>query len=160
MNIHEQKMCELQGEAFAVSANRLNCGSVFFIARFMNCELAKNLDEIDDPYNFVSPYNIINYMKDTYPSLNDNTGIKYPENVLKWMGSVYRAWSIIKKTKSWKIYKVMKANTLFSLYDSFHTFSLEYCVDRLVEIIEQKSEQINAYQLYKEIRLDLKNKRC
>ena len=153
MNVHEQKMCELQGEAFAISAERLNCGSVYFIARFMNCELAKNLDEIDDPYNFVSPYNIVNYMKETYPGLSEMSGNKFPADVLKWIGSVYRAWAIIKKAKSWKIYKVMKANLLLSFYDSFHTFSLDYCVERLVEIAEQKTEQINAYQLYKEIRL-------
>lgn len=153
INAHEQRMCELQGEAFAISAERFNCGSIFFIARFMNCELAKNLDDIDDPYNFVSPYNIISYMKETYPSLDEMSGIKLPSDVLKWIGSVYRAWSIIKKTKSWKIYKVMKANTLVSLYDSFHTFSLDYCVDRLAEIVEEKKEQTNIYQLYKEIRL-------
>lgn len=156
-SVHEQRMCEMQGDAFVLSAHRFNCGSAFFISRFMNSPLAKDLDEVDDPYNFVSSNNIINYMQDTYPSLSENSGHKYPENVLKWIGSVYRAWAIIKKTKSNKIYKIMKSNSLLSLYDSFHSFSLDYCVERLSEIIDERAEKENPYLLYKSI-LSLSNK--
>ena len=50
MNIHEQRMCELQGDLFEMSALRFSCSSAYFISKFMNSELAKELDEIDDPY--------------------------------------------------------------------------------------------------------------
>ena len=151
MNIHEQRMCELQGTFFEFSFDRFSCGSAYFISRFMYSDLAKELDVIDDPYNFISPNNMVTIMKSLYPSLSNERGIKYPPNVLRWMGQVYRAFNIIKKQSSDKIYKCINAEKLLSLYDVYHTFSLEQCVDRLDEIIKESKPDIDDREIFRQI---------
>lgn len=152
MNKHEQRMCELQADFFELSVSSFPCGSSFFIAKFMQSPAAKELDNVDDPYNFSSPNNLIAYMKEEFPSLNKERGEQYPKSVLRWIGYIYRAWNIISKRTSSYLYKKMKANKLLSLYDSFHTFSPEYCVERLEEIVEEINKmQISDYEIYKRI---------
>lgn len=154
MNEHEQRMCELQACVFEYSIDRFLCSSSFFIARFMNGMNAKELDDIDNSYNYYSPNYILDSLKRLYPSLNQKSGNKYPRAVLRWMGYIYRAWSIIKKRTSYEIYKLIKAERLLSLYDTFHTFSAEYCVERLEEIINETSLQSKSdYEIFKEVML-------
>lgn len=152
MTIHEQRMCEMQGEFFELSVDRFACSSYLFISRFMNSEIAKSLDKTEDPYNFASPNNLISLMGSEYPSLKHETGEKIPKKVMKWIGYIYRAYCILKKRESSEIYKVLKANKMMALYDSFHTFSPEYCVDKLEEIIKENSGPVlSDYEVLKRI---------
>lgn len=152
MNNHEQRMCEMQGEFFELSVERFKCSSYKFISRFMNSDIAKRLDETDDPYNFISPNNLIASMKNNYPSLNEENGEKLSAKVIRWVGYIYRAYSIIKKRDSSSIYKSIKAQQMVALYDSFHTFSPEYCVDRLEDIVNENNQTIlNDYEVFRQI---------
>ncbi len=49
-----------------------------------------------------------------------------------------RAYAIISRRPSSYVYKKMKFEELLPLYDSFHTFAPEYCVERLIEIAQEK----------------------
>ena len=149
MSDHEQEMCLVQADLFEFSFGRFECGSSFFISKFMYSDLAKELDNLDDEYNYISPNNMITILKDLYPSLNLNKGNKYPARVLRWIGYVYRAWNILKKRSSMNIYKNIKAEDMLAYYETFHTFSIEYCVDRLEEIVKEKEPQISDYEAYK-----------
>lgn len=152
MNEHEQRMCELQACIFEESIKRFSCSSSFFVARFMNGTNAKELDEIDNHYNYYSPNYVLDALNYLYPSLNQKNGAKYSSSIMRWIGYVYRAWSIITRKSSYEIYKRIKAEKLLSLYDSFHTFSVEYCVERLEEIVkESDSEAKTDYEIYKEV---------
>lgn len=151
MNTHEQRMCEMQADLFEYSTERFSCGSSFFVARFMNSEMAKELDDIDNPYNFISPNNMIMIMNSLYPSLTNNVGQIYPKKVMRWIGYVYRAWSIIKKRYSYKIYKSVKTEKMLSLYDSFHTLSIESCVERLDEMFCDNLP-LEDYEIFKQIK--------
>lgn len=152
MNEHEQMMCELQGEFFELSVERLKCGSAIFAMRFMHSEIAKDLDNIDDPYNFVSPNNLISIMKRDFPKLESQVGQKYPPHVMKWIGYIYRAWNIIKRERSARIYELIKIEKMAALYDTFHTFDPSYCVERLEEIAnEQRQNPKSDYEIFKEI---------
>ena len=154
MNEHEQRMCELQASIFESSIKRFSCSSSFFIARFMNGVNAKELDDIDNHYNYYSPNYILDALNYLYPSLNQKNGDKYSPSVMRWIGYVYRAWSIIAKRSSYDIYKLLKAEKLLSLYDSFHTFGVEYCVERLEEIVNSSIiEAKNDYEIFKEVML-------
>ncbi len=160
MEVYEQKMCELQGEIFEESASYFTCGSSFFISRYMYSEIVKNLDNVNDSYNYISPINVMHRMEDLYPSLKSKGGVKYPKPVMRWIGYIYRAYSIIKKKESRTIYKLLKSEKLLSLYDSFHTFSAEYCVERLSEIIDNNHNYSfeRDYEIFKEIMSDKTNK--
>lgn len=152
MTNHEQRMCEMQGEFFELSIHNFDCSSFLFISRFMNSEIAKDLDEVDNPYNFISPNNLISLMRMNYPSITKENGEKISEKVMKWIGYIYRAYSIIKKRSSSTIYKSLKAEKMVSLFDSYHTMSPEYCVDRLEEIVNQNNMSlVSDYEIFKKI---------
>lgn len=154
MNAHEQRMCEMQGECFVLSIEWFPCGSALFVSRFMYSELAKRLDCIDDPYNFTISTKMLESMEASYPGLKRERGTQIPGKVMKWMGYIYRAWSIIKKKQSSWIYKSMKAEQMVALYDSFQTFSPEYCVDQLEQIVlENSGPELSDYEVSRRIRL-------
>ena len=152
MSEHEQRMCELQASIFEESIKRFSCSSSFFIARFMNGRNAKELDDINNCYNYYSVNYVLDALDYLYPSLKERIGDKYLPKVMRWIGYIYRAWSIIKKRSSYDLYKLMKADKLLMLYESFHTFGVEYCVDRLEEIINESISQTKSdYEIFKEI---------
>lgn len=154
MNEHEQRMCEEQSLLFEMMADAFPCSSSYVISRFMNSDIAKRMDKIDDPYNYNCANNIVCILKEKYPSLTAKEGEHYSKSLLRWIGYVFRAWSIIKRKSSYDIYKDMKADDLLSYYDSFHTFSIEYCIDRLEEIVkEKKPARKSDYEIFKEIML-------
>ena len=157
MNEHEQRMCELQACIFEYSINRFSCSSSFFIARFMNGINAKELDDKNNYHNYYSPNYVLDTLDFLYPSLNQKHGEKYLPEIIRWIGYIYRAWSIIKNRSSYDLYKLIKAEKLLSLYDSFHTFGVEYCIERLEEMVEENaSQQKSDYEIFKEIMLSQK----
>ena len=152
MNEHEQMMCELQADAFELSIEKFKCGSALFISRYMNSEIAKKLDKTNDPYNYLSPNTLITTMATLYRSLNDSEGEKYPKKVMHWIGYIYRAYTLMSKNTSSNIYKIIKAEKLLSLYETYHTFSPEYCVERLKELVNENTIVLDDYEIYKQIR--------
>ena len=123
----------------------------------MHSEITKELDNTDDPYNYYSPNCVLDALESAYPSLKSYQGDKYPTHLIRWIGYIYRAWSIIKKIDSSEIYKLFKAERMYSLYDSFHTFGIDYCVDRLQGMINEIiGQQKSDYEIFKEIM----NNRC
>lgn len=157
MNYHEQMMCEMQADFFELSQTAFSCSSSFFIARYMYSDVAKDLDKVDDYYNYISPNNLVSILSRLYPSLNNEHGQKYPIKVLRWIGYIYRAFSIIKKIDSCRIYKSIKAEKMLSLYDSFHTFSVEYCINRLEEIINEKVNEQDDYEIFKQVVMSIED---
>ena len=152
MNKDFSFMCEMQAEFFSLANERFKCSSSFLIAKFMNSEIAKDLDNIDDAYNFVSPNNLVYKMSYEYPSLKKEGKNKYPNQVIYWIGYAYRAWCLLSKRNSYKIYKIIGADEMVSLYNAFHTFSIEYCVERFEEIaIERNGAPKTDYQIFKEV---------
>ena len=154
MTPHEQRLCEAQAELFALSVQKFPCGSAFFVSRFMYSDSAKRLDKNDDPYNYVTADALLAAMEAAYPSLQEKRGEPIPEKVMKWMGYMYRAWNIIKRKGSPSIYKAIKAERMVSLYDSFHTFSPEYCVDQLEQLAQEgRGPVLSDYEVFRKIRL-------
>lgn len=152
MTYQEQAICELQADVFEISLKRFKSGSPIFIARFMNCELVKELDNIDDPYNYISPNNIIKYLSSEFSILNKNKGNKYPIQVMRWIGYTYRAYSIIYKINSNKLYKIFNADKMLSLYETYHTFSPEQCVERMKQIADEMKPNLDDYSVFKAIK--------
>ena len=155
MTEHEQRMCELQGEVFEISESVFRCGSSYFISKYMKSAIAKKLDAINDQYNYFGTTSVIYALTMQYQSLNKREGEHYPSQVLKWIGYIYRAYCIITKQYSYKVYKDLKSEQLLSLYDSFHTFSPEYCVSQLEKIIKEKKEAKSDYEIFKSL-MDMK----
>ena len=86
-----------------------------------------------------------------FSSLNSIRGEKAPAIVMYWIGYTYRAWSIISHKPSKTIYKECGFNMMLSLYETYHTFDNEYCVERLEELVQKN--QKSDYEIYRSIRL-------
>lgn len=151
MTTHEQMTCEIQADLFELSTEKFSCSSPFFISRYMQSDIVKELDNVDDPYNFLSPHNLIVLMNSNYPSLKKKKGLKYPKPVIRWIGYMYRAYALIKKEQSKKIYESLPAEKMLTLYETFHTFSTEYCVEQLEGIISQNKKTVDEYALFKKV---------
>ena len=154
MNAHEERMCELQAEVFESSLCRFPCGSAKFVERFMRSGVAKFLDDTRNEYNYLFVEEIFSRLEKDYPSLSSEKGKKIPSQVMRWIGYIYRCYCIRKKRPSLWLYKRIKVEKMLSLYDSFHTFDPDDCVDRIEEIIVANSpNQLSDYEVYKAIRL-------
>ena len=71
-------------------------------------------------------------------------------NVIFGKRSNGKTYSILKKRGSHKIYKQLKVEKLLTLYEAFHTFSVEYCVDQLEILINEKNETPKSdYEIFK-----------
>ncbi|MBQ7243331.1 MAG: hypothetical protein IJS52_03915 [Bacilli bacterium] len=159
MNVHEERMCELQAEVFERSATCFPCTSSLFASRFMRSKTAKKLDDSKDAYNYCSSDEALFELAQDYPSLKESKGEKLPVFILRWMGYIYRAFSILKSASSLEIYKRLKPEKLCGLYESFHTFDPDYCVERLAEILGWGGHGgLSDYQIYRQVRLSLRNK--
>lgn len=154
MNVHEEMMCELQADVFEYSSTRFSCGGAKFAERFMRSEVAMLLDDPRNEYNYLSVEEIFLRLEKDYPSLAKEKGRKIPSPVMRWIGYIYRCYCIRKKKTSLWLYKEIKVGKMLSLYDSFHTFDPDYCVDRIEEIIVSNHPPLpNDYEVYKAIRL-------
>ena len=154
MNAHEERMCELQAEVFESSLSRFPCGSAKFAELFMRSEVAKLLDDAQNEYNYLSEEEIFLRLEECYPSLSSKRGRKIPSPVMRWIGYIYRCYCIRKNRSSSWLYKKIKIEKMLSLYDSFHTFDPDDCVDRLEEIImANRPNKQTDYEIFKAIRL-------
>ena len=136
MDSIQLKLCDIQGRLFVRSGAYASEG---FIRDFMNSEVASHLD---------SPYNKLQWMGEEYllDELCDEKklsaeGEKYAEDVLYWIGYVYRYWAISRNEKSRKIYRQAPAKTMKRNYPVFHTFDPDVAIDDLIEIHRQKKAQ-------------------
>lgn len=159
MTTHEERMCELQAEIFERSASRFSCSSSLFLARYMRSATAKRFDNPRDPYNYCSAEEALEEIGSAYPSLKDGEGEKYPSALLRWMGYIYRALAILKSIPSIRIYKQLKPERMRGLYESFHTFDPDYCVQRLAELLGWGHDGVRSdYEIYRQTRLSLGKK--
>ena len=130
------KLCDIQGRMFERSTAY---ASEDFIRDFMNSEVAEHLD---------SPYNKLQWMGEEYlmdelkdEKKLDTDGEKYSQEVLYWIGYLYRYWACTRGEKSKRIYRQAPAKTMKRNYMAFHTFDPEVAIDDLIEIHQQRRKQ-------------------
>lgn len=142
MDSIELKICDIQGRLFELSAKR-KYGSDNFVKLFMNSDTAKALD---------SRYNRMQWAGEEYLleevvselKIIDLTGEIFSENVLYWIGYIYRYWHYYSGESSAKIYKQAPVKTMRRNYMMFHTMDPAAAIENLKEICCQKAENLNS----------------
>ena len=129
------KLCDIQGRLFELSAKKKYESSAF-VKAFMTSEVAKALD---------SDYNRMQWAGEEYlleelasvvgEALVD--GEAFAEDVLYWIGYIYRYWHCYTGEESTKIYKQAPVETMKRNYLMFHTMSPELAIEDLKEIYRQ-----------------------
>jgi len=149
------QVCEIQGDIFKNAQRDFKCGGKIFIYHFMYSRLAKKLD---NPRYMLSydPSNHKEQLLEEYPSLNNPGGEIVDEYIMHWIGYIYRATSYIKEISSKLLFKYMNPDELIKMYNVYHTFGIDYCVERLSEHFElDKKNTLDERTLIREIYSDL-----
>lgn len=135
MNKIELKLCDIQGRLFVRGA-KVGYPSEDFIRAYMNSEVVKGLD---------SEYNRMQWAGEEYllEELQDEAVLKmdgeiWQEDILFWIGYIYRYWHLYTGEKSKQIYGMASAKTMRRNYMMFHTLDPQIAIDDLKEIYNQK----------------------
>ena len=132
MNDYQERLCREQGLLFELSAERFSCASSWFIDRFMHSQIAKRMDK-EDPFGFEPSSVMADEMEDSFPSLKERTGQKYPEAVLHWIGYVYRYWAYTYEISSKNLFLKVPVRLIADRYELYHSMDVEYVIERIIE---------------------------
>ena len=140
MNELQLKLCDIQGRLFELSADH-NYGSATFIKKFMNSPVAKALDST---YNRMQWAGEEYLLEETIATTNNEiprSGEVFSNDILYWIGYIYRYWHYYTGEDSSKIYKQAPVDVMKRNYLMFHTMSPSLAVEDLKEIYLQKKPQ-------------------
>lgn len=135
MDSLELKLCDIQGRLFELSG-REGLNSEFFIKAFMMSKVAENLDSVYNRMQWAGEEYLLEELMAACAMKKD--GSIYPQDVLFWIGYIYRYWNIQEKESSKKIYRQASAKTMNRNYLMFHSMDPEMAVHDLKEINRQR----------------------
>ncbi len=134
------KLCDIQGRLFELSAKK-KYNSVAFVKAFMTSEIAKALDS---EYNRMQWAGEEYLLEEVISAMGNKISVDedvFSEEVLYWIGYIYRYWHYHTGEDSAKIYKQAPVETMKRNYLMFHTMSPALAIEDLKEIYKQKKLQ-------------------
>lgn len=124
-------LAKFQGDLFEKSVEYLNCSSKYFVKKYMNSDIVKHIDYSSFLYESRDIYNVLDELKnETNLSVGKN---KIPQNVMYWIGYLYRYWSYLYNVSSRFLFKVIKTEELVKLYEAYHSLDIEEAINRISE---------------------------
>ncbi len=137
MNELQLKLCDIQGRLFELSAKK-NYASAAFIKAFMTSETAKELDSKYNRMQWAGEEYILEEIVSNNADIFSTDGEVFSEDVLYWIGYIYRYWHFYNGEESAKIYKQAPVDTMKRNYMIFHTMDPVVAIEDLKEIYEQQ----------------------
>ena len=119
-------LAKAQGSIFEESLERYSGSSPIFIRNYMYAEETFNVDRFDE---FDSAKIIFELNKKRL----DIGKIKYSNDVIYWIGYIYRYWVYVYETNSIRIYKIANADEMSKYYRAYHTMDPKFAIDRILE---------------------------
>lgn len=146
------RLAEYQGHLFEASREQLNCSSSVFIRRFLHSDLLKLLDINESSRISLDVYEGLEAIEEEYGPANYGK-VKFSSESLFWMGYLYRYISYTRNIDTPLLFKLFDYKKVNELYYTYHTQSMEWCVENLLELFEL-SENIfdKNWRLKEEIR--------
>lgn len=137
MNELQLKLCDIQGRLFELSGE-MKYNSVAFVRAFMTSDTAK---ELDSKYNRMQWAGEEYLLEEVAAATGDSLttgGEIFSNDVLYWMGYIYRYWHYYNGENSAKIYKQAPVETMKRNYMIFHTMDPVLAIEDLKEIHNQQ----------------------
>ena len=131
------KLCDIQGRLFELSVGK-KYDSAAFVKAFMLSDTAK---ELDSKYNRMQWAGEEYLLEEVATAAGDSLttgGEIFSNNVLYWIGYIYRYWHYYTGEDSAKIYKQAPVETMKRNYMIFHTMDPILAIEDLKEIHNQK----------------------
>ncbi len=154
-------LCDIQAKAFELSVTAQDTSSEVFIRRFMNSEVAKQLDNKAVLQQNTQAADLLSLIDEEYGK-SDYGSVKYTPNELYWIGYLYRYFAYTYEKSSLQVYKIVKPKELRGLFLPYHTMDPAQAIDRILEAkgfaIDSESEEKRQYEIYKRIRKESEQK--
>ena len=144
------RLCYIQSEMFEKSIDYFSCSSPFFIKIFMFSSLATRMDNKNFIFETGDTFYYLDELKKTHKLKTGKT--KYQTQVMKWIGFLYRYYAYSYDIPSKTVYRYIKPNELYGLYEAYHSLDIEEAINRINDAKKIKPEK--NYQDY----LDLAKK--
>ena len=125
-------LCTFQGNIFVKSLEASSTSSEIFIRRFMYSRVSNEFDTLgilDDTISLEDAFILIN---EEY-TISYYGKVKYNEEVLFWIGYIYRYFAYTYELTSRNVYKIIKPKELNELYYVYHTFDPSVAISRILE---------------------------
>lgn len=124
--------CRFQADVFEKSASVCTCSSAVFVRRFMKSNLAKDMDT--DPLSFgvSTPEAALRLIEEEYGTSSYGS-VRYSEEVLRWMGYLFRYWASAYGESSRNIYRIVGARELCGLFEAYHCLDPDQAIERILE---------------------------
>lgn len=137
MDALQLKLCDIQGRLFELSGKQ-EIPSTAFIKAFMTSETAKALDSTYNRMQWMGEEYLLEEIKDAAGEVLLQNGEVFQNDVLYWIGYLYRYWHYYTGEDSAKILRQAPVSTMKRNYLMFHTMAPELAIEDLKEIHAQK----------------------
>ena len=131
------KICDIQGRLFELSTKK-GLDSHVFVSHFMKSKLAENMDATFNHMQWAGEEYLLEALIDEVGNDVLVANETFDEEVMYWIGYIYRYWHFYTGESSKKIVKQANINTMRMSYNIFHTFDPALAVDELKELYMQK----------------------
>ena len=148
-------LCETQAKAFEMSSYVMENSSEIFIRRFMNSNVASEIDENIYYERSLTGSDLLDDITEQY-GISNYGKVKYTGNELYWMGYLYRYMAYTYALSSKQVYKLVKPSELRKLYEPYHTMDTAAAIERILEsknmLLDEEGELQRQYEIFKRIR--------
>lgn len=135
------KMCQYQGELFALSGEKVECSSPVFLRRFMYSDVAVRMDGEGFLLESTQPCDVIEEINDQYGDSSYGQTV-YGKEELYWIGYIYRYWCYTHGISSLKAYRMVKPDELKMMYYPYHSLDPAQVIERIIEAKELGEEDL------------------
>ena len=128
----EQQLCDIQGRLFKLSAWR-GISSAEFIKVFMKSATAKALDSTYNRMQWAGEEYLLEEVIDEAGDRFENQGEVYTEELVYWIGYIYRYWHYVTGEFSKEIYKQAPIKVMKQKYVRLYMMTPEEVIEILKE---------------------------
>ena len=128
----ELQLCDIQGRLFKLSARR-GINSAEFIKVFMKSATAKALDSTYNRMQWAGEEYLLEEVIDEAGDRFEKPGEVYSEEMIYWIGYIYRYWHYVTGESSKEIYKQAPVKIFKQNYARFYVMPSEEVIEILKE---------------------------
>ncbi|MBQ3514494.1 MAG: hypothetical protein IJA32_11975 [Lachnospiraceae bacterium] len=134
MILIELQLCDIQGRLFKLSAWR-GISSAEFIKVFMKSATAKALDSAYNRMQWAGEEYLLEEVIDEVGDRFERPGEVYKEELLYWIGYIYRYWHYVTGESSKEIYKQAPVKVMKQNYVGLYLMTPE----EVIEVLKEKN---------------------
>lgn len=128
------KLCDIQGRLFKLSVRR-GISSAEFIKVFMKSATAKALDSTYNRMQWAGEEYLLEEVIDEAGDRFEKQGEVYSEELIYWIGYIYRYWHYVTGESSKDLYRQAPVKVMKQKYERLYTLTPE----EVIEILKEKN---------------------